>query len=69
VPGIPELIRLYGGRKTSKAYLSRGTAGIRGETLIINLPGSPKGVKESLESILDILLHSIDMIAGKGHKE
>ena len=47
--------------------LSRGVAGIRGHTLIINLPGSPKGVKESLDVILDVLPHAVDMLQGGGH--
>ncbi|GAI11325.1 unnamed protein product, partial [marine sediment metagenome] len=54
-------------KKTKNAMLSRGTAGIRGNTLIINLPGSPKGVKESLDVILDVLPHAVDMIRGGGH--
>ena len=66
-PGMTEAMRMEGMKKTRKAMLSRGCAGIRGRTLIINLPGSPKGVGESLEVILDILPHAIDMIAGKGH--
>lgn len=67
VPGIPELIRNAGYKKTKTAVLSRGAAGIRKGTLIINLPGSPKGVQESLSFILEIIPHSIDMLKGKGH--
>lgn len=67
VPGIPELIRLEGIKKTRHAALSRSIAGIRAATLIVNLPGSVKGARESLEAILDILPHSFDMLAGKGH--
>jgi molybdenum cofactor synthesis domain-containing protein len=67
VPGISELIRAKGLEKTKKAVLSRGLAGIRDKTLIINLPGSPKGAKESLEIILDILPHAVDMLRGGGH--
>ncbi|MEA1961198.1 MAG: MogA/MoaB family molybdenum cofactor biosynthesis protein [Bacillota bacterium] len=64
VPGIPEAIRSYGMQKTPKAMLSRGVAGLRGKTLIINLPGSVKGVRESMEVILPILPHGIDTLRG-----
>ena len=66
-PGIAELIRIEGGKKTPKAFLSRGVSGIRKNTLIVNLPGSPKGVKESLEAVRDIIHHAIDMIKGRSH--
>lgn len=64
VPGIAEAIRIFGMQKTPKAMLSRGIAGIRGKTLIINLPGSVKGVKESLELILPVLPHALDTMLG-----
>ncbi len=67
IPGIPELMRMEGFKKTSRAVLSRGIAGIRKNTLIVNLPGSPKAVTESLGSILEILPHAIDMLNGAGH--
>ena len=67
VPGISEYIRLYGAKKKKTAILSRAISGICKETLIINLPGSVNGVKESLELVQDIILHAIDMIKGKGH--
>ncbi|GAF78227.1 unnamed protein product, partial [marine sediment metagenome] len=57
VPGISEIIRSESFKKINRAILSRGMAGIRKESLIINLPGSPKGVKESLEIILEALPH------------
>lgn len=65
VPGISEIIRSESFKKTDRAILSRGVAGIRKESLIINLPGSPKGVKESLEIILKALLHGIEIIKGE----
>ncbi len=67
IPGIPELIRLEGLKKTKKEVLSRAAAGIRNKTLIINLPGSPKGAEESLEIILDLIPHSLEMICESGH--
>ncbi len=63
-PGIHEAIRWYGLQKTPKAMLSRAVAGIRGNTLIINLPGSVKGVRESLEAILPALDHGLEIIIG-----
>lgn len=67
VPGIPEAMRVSCLAITKRAMLSRGIAGIRKKTLIINLPGSSKGAKESLEAILDGLAHGLDMIVGKEH--
>ena len=64
VPGITETIRQRGLRETPHAMLSRAVAGIRGKTLIINLPGSPAGAKESLEAILPALPHAIEKIKG-----
>jgi molybdopterin biosynthesis enzyme MoaB len=64
IPGIPEAIRYYGLQKTAKAMLSRAVAGTRGKTLIINLPGSVKGVRESIEAILPGLGHGLDIIRG-----
>lgn len=69
VPGLSELIRIEGSKKTQRAALSRGISGIRGGTLIINLPGSPKGAKESLGAILELLPHAVDMVKGCGHPE
>ena len=67
VPGLAEAMRSEGLKKTKNAMLSRSVAGIRGNTLIINLPGSPKAVKESLQIILDVLPHAVDMMRGGGH--
>jgi len=64
VPGISEMIRMEGFQKTPKAILSRAVAGIRKRSLIINLPGSPKGVRESLNVILEALPHGIDILKG-----
>jgi molybdenum cofactor synthesis domain-containing protein len=67
VPGLSETIRLRGWEKTNRAALSRAIAGIRNSTLIVNLPGSPKGAKESLEVVLDLLPHAVEMMRGGGH--
>jgi molybdenum cofactor synthesis domain-containing protein len=67
VPGLGELMRLKGLEYTPNAILSRSTAGIRNNTLIINLPGSPKAVRQCLEVILNILPHAVDMMRGHGH--
>jgi molybdenum cofactor synthesis domain-containing protein len=67
IPGISELIRAEGVKKTKNAALSRGISAVRGKTVIINLPGSPKAVKESLTAILDIIPHALDMLKGMGH--
>jgi molybdenum cofactor synthesis domain-containing protein len=66
-PGLAELMRLKSLEKTPNAVLSRGVAGIRKDTLIINLPGSPKAVRECLDAILDILPHAVKMMHGGGH--
>jgi molybdenum cofactor synthesis domain-containing protein len=65
VPGIAEAMRMNSYKITPRAILSRGVAGIRGKTLIINLPGSPKAVKESLEFIIDQLDHGIKILIGE----
>ncbi len=65
VPGIPEIIRLKGFKNSPRAALSRAVAGIRGNTLIINLPGSPKGVRESLGAVLEVIPHGIEIIRGE----
>ena len=67
VPGISEAIRIEGLKSTRRAMLSRGITGIRGKTLIINLPGSPKAVQEALTTILEAVQHGLEMIQGKGH--
>ncbi len=65
VPGIPEAIRCISMQSTPNAMLSRAISGIRGKTLIINLPGSPRGVTESLEIILPALSHGLLILQGK----
>jgi molybdenum cofactor synthesis domain-containing protein len=62
VPGLAEAMRLEGLKYTSRAMLSRGMAGTRHRTLIVNLPGSPKGVRESLGAILDVLPHAVEIL-------
>ena len=65
VPGIPDAMMAYSMTITKRAMLSRATAGIRKKTLIVNLPGSPKAVKESLEYIIDPLAHGIEIMTGE----
>ena len=65
VPGIPEAIRAYSMTITPRAMLSRATACIRKQTLIINLPGSPKAVKESLEFLLPNLEHGLGILTNR----
>ncbi len=66
VPGIPEAMRAAGLQKTPAAMLSRAIAGIRKSTLIVNLPGSQKAVKECLEAIMGALPHGLEVLSGKG---
>ncbi|MBP2649716.1 MAG: mog [Firmicutes bacterium] len=65
VPGIPEAMRAKSLEKTSRAMLSRAVAGIRGRSLIINLPGSPKGVRECLEVVLPGIEHGLAILKGE----
>lgn len=65
VPGIPEIMRAKSMDKTPRAMLSRAVAGLRGRTLVINLPGSPKGVQECLEVILPALEHGLAIMKGE----
>lgn len=64
VPGIPEAMRMAGMQKTNRAMLSRGIAGVRGSTLIINLPGSLRAALENLEAVMDVLPHAIEKLKG-----
>ncbi len=65
VPGLAELMRSEGTKSTPMAALSRAIAGVRKGKLIVNLPGSPRGARESLESIIEVLPHAIDQIQGR----
>ena len=65
-PGIPEAMRYYSLQITPRAMLSRAAAGIRGRTLIVNLPGSPKAVRECLQAILPALDHGLEILKGTG---
>ena len=68
VPGIADAIRAGSLAITNRAMVSRGVAAQRGRTLIINLPGSEKGARESFAIVADVLEHAVDMMAGGGHR-
>lgn len=65
IEGIPERMRAQGANKTPNAVLSRAVCGIRGKSLILNLPGSPAGATQSLEAVIGLLGHIIDLLDGK----
>jgi molybdenum cofactor synthesis domain-containing protein len=66
-PGLAELMRSVGIASTPMAALSRAVAGSRGSSLIVNVPGSPKGALESIEALLPVLRHALDQLAGGDH--
>ena len=65
IPGLAEVMRAEGLRHTPKAALSRGLAGASGATLILNLPGSERGVRENLGAVLPVLAHAVELLAGE----
>jgi len=65
LPGIPEYMRAEGRRKTPYAALSRAECGVCGKTLILNLPGNPAGAVDSLQSVLELLTHVVDLLHGR----
>ncbi|MGB7750892.1 MAG: MogA/MoaB family molybdenum cofactor biosynthesis protein [Candidatus Acidiferrales bacterium] len=67
IPGFAEQMRAEGLKKTPRAILSRGAAGIRGTTIILNLPGSPRGAVDSLDAVAALLPHAVDVLHGARH--
>ena len=65
IPGMAEEMRRVSRQKTPHAMLSRAVVGARGNCIIVNLPGSPKGVRENLESIINVIPHALDILQGK----
>ena len=65
IPGLPELMRAKGRQSTPLAVLSRAVAGTRGQVLIVNLPGSPKGAVESLDAIVELVPHVLELLRGQ----
>jgi molybdopterin adenylyltransferase len=66
LPGLGERMRAEGSRETPLSYLSRGTAGVRGPCLIVNLPGSPQGAVTSLRAVLDLIPHAVALLGAEG---
>jgi len=64
IEGVAERMRIEGAKKTPLAALSRGICGVKGQSLILNVPGSPKGAVESLEAVIEVLPHALKLLAG-----
>jgi molybdopterin adenylyltransferase len=64
IPGIPEVMRSEGLKRTPMAPLSRAVCGTRGETVIVNVPGNPNGAVDSLQSVMVLLMHAMELLAG-----
>jgi molybdenum cofactor synthesis domain-containing protein len=64
LPGVAERMRALGAFKTPLAALSRGVCGVRGQSLILNLPGSPRAAVESLQAVIEVLPHALDLLSG-----
>ncbi|OBG72763.1 MULTISPECIES: molybdenum cofactor biosynthesis protein B [unclassified Mycobacterium] len=69
IPGLADAIRRSGERQVPTSVLSRGVCGVAGRTLVVNLPGSPGGVRDGLLVLAEVLEHALDQIAGKDHRQ
>ena len=69
IAGIEERMRQEGVKKTPFAALSRGVCGVRGKTLLLNLPGNPRAAVESLQAVIEILPHALELLDGKTEHE
>lgn len=67
LPGVEELLRSHGQERTRYSMLGRGVSGVRGKTVIVNLPGSPRAVRDAIDILFPWLLHALDMLRGRGH--
>lgn len=68
VPGIPEALRTMGARSTIASFLSRGAAGLRGQTLVVNVAGSPDAARDAVPFLAEIAPHALHILAGGGHR-